>query len=64
MNPKKEIKNLLFIKCYPSKVVRLNASIVDIKITRECLAKGKNMLKPVAVVALGGEEVIVQQITP
>ena len=31
MNPKKEIKNWLSIKCYPSKVVQLNASIVDTK---------------------------------
>ena len=35
MNPKKEIKNWLSIKCYPSKVVsvstKLNASIVDAK---------------------------------
>ena len=31
MNPKKEIKNCLSIKCYPLKAVQLNASIVDTK---------------------------------
>ena len=40
---------------------QLNASTEDTKTTRECLAKGINVLKPAA---LGGEEVIVLKITP